>query len=140
VKPLALSEAIAVAIEAYRKAEAESGRFDDWSGPVAARAVELAHLVVEAYDQRQAEYDLLTPYQRVVLARSWREHRRAEVLEQRGGPAAGMPKLAEARQQTLDALTARHLADEQGHLTQAGITLAQTAWKEAGEVDSAEPV
>lgn len=135
MRPLALSDAIAVAIEEYRSAVAE-GRFI----AIPRRAIDLADLVMEAYDLRQAEYDLLTPYQRGALARAWREHRRAEVIESRGGETAARPSLIGARQQTLDSLTARGVLDASGHLTEVGITLARRAWQEAGEVDAGEPV
>jgi hypothetical protein len=136
---LALSERIGEAIETYRKAEAESGQFDDWSGPVAAAAVALADLVVEAHDAWHAEYRKLTPFQRSVLARVWRGHRRSLVLEERGQGPAGRPAISVGRVQTVEALERLGMIDGDGHLTAGGQACALRAWEEAGSVDLKDP-
>ena len=101
-------------------------------------ALRLADLVLQAYDSWVVEYARLTHYQRRLLATAWREHRRAEVIESRGGAPAGIPHVSNGREQTMAALRALHMLDEQGHLTAGGRIAALRAWEEVGAPDIAD--
>lgn len=133
MRVLALSERIAAAIEAYR--EACGSRDGEWVGEIATTAEALADLIVEAHDAWHAEYRKLTPFQRSVLARVWRGHRRSLVLEERGQGPAGRPAISVGRVQTVEALERLGMIDGDGHLTAGGQACALRAWEEAGSVD-----
>lgn len=133
MRVLALSERIAAAIEQYR--EACGNRDGEWVSEIATRAEALADLIVEAHDAWHAEYRKLTPFQRSVLARVWRGHRRSLVLEERGQGPAGRPAISVGRVQTVEALERLGMIDQDGHLTAGGQACALRAWEEAGSVD-----
>lgn len=136
MRSVGLSPEIVAAIETYRMVEQSDPRTEsDWYGRLAAAAIELADLVVPAYDGWLAEYDTLTAHQRRLLALAWREHRRAQVIEQRGGRPAGRPSISHGREQTMAALRAHGMLDEAGHLTAGGEIVARRAWEQAGASD-----
>jgi len=130
VRVLALSEQIALGIEQYRQA-----RESLIPGGAVAPAIRLSDLVLQAHDAWHAEYRRLTPFQRSVLARVWRGHRRSLVLEERGQGPAGRPAISVGRVQTVEALERLGMIDADGHLTAGGQACALRAWEEAGAVD-----
>lgn len=142
MRHLEISAELTAAIEAYRTTLGPDG-------PVLESryaALRLADLVVAAYDRWVMEYMRLKPYQRGVLAAAWREQRRAEVIEQRGGEPAPVVVLVHGPSPTLRALhrlgVVNHAGkfDRSATLTPGGMIVAQKAWEETGAVDAGEPV